>query len=389
MLSFYSRLATVRRMRLVLLLLFLVAVQAHGARTALTDFLARKDLQSRTYVFHTPKTIAAIQQRNGAHDFVLTGNPARSAWQWSRDGKNWTHIPGTSITNDARLLRLHSLQEPIQTKYLRLQFDQGLASGDAIFDSKSESRDPERFILVVNSTHDSKLPGHGQEFIPLVRSIPGWETTRAQQVWVPDFNSALVKADPKPIAVFFSGSFKDWCEVDRSHWRGVEDVLKKETVPMWASCGGAQAFAILAETGTAKPWDCPHCRDARAPKLPIYTHIGHTADPKACGDYATCIFERGPHNVRITNPDPIFAGLPPEFQIMQSHCGQIEFPPRGWELIATAGADSKTKVQCMKRKGVPIYAAQFHIEMEGTPESSRTIMSNFLQQAHQWRSIRR
>jgi hypothetical protein len=34
--------------------------------------------------------------------------------------------------------------------------------------------------------------------------------------------------------------------------------------------------------------------------------------------------------------------------------------------------------------GRPIYAAQFHIEMEGTPESSRQIMGNFLGLARAW-----
>jgi hypothetical protein len=32
----------------------------------------------------------------------------------------------------------------------------------------------------------------------------------------------------------------------------------------------------------------------------------------------------------------------------------------------------------------PIYAAQFHIEKEGTPENSRILMSNFLGIAKQW-----
>ena len=69
---------------------------------------------------------------------------------------------------------------------------------------------------------------------------------------------------------------------------------------------------------------------------------------------------------------------------MQSHCGQIEWPPKGWELIATGGEGTKTKVQCLRVKGAPIYAAQFHIEMDGTPETSRRIMSNFLRLAKQW-----
>jgi len=38
----------------------------------------------------------------------------------------------------------------------------------------------------------------------------------------------------------------------------------------------------------------------------------------------------------------------------------------------------KPKMQCLKVKDRCIYATQFHIEMEGTPETSRLITSNFL-----------
>jgi hypothetical protein len=152
---------------------------------------------------------------------------------------------------------------------------------------------------------------------------------------------------------------------------------------MWAACGGAQGLAILAETGVEKPWDCPHCRDPKNPKLPIYTHIGHTAKC-ACGDYSGCVFERGPHNVRQTADDPVFRGLPREFRTMESHCGQIGWAPKGWVRIATCGAGGLTKTQCLRVKDRPIYAAQFHIEMEGTLETSRPIMANFLDLAERW-----
>jgi GMP synthase-like glutamine amidotransferase len=67
-----------------------------------------------------------------------------------------------------------------------------------------------------------------------------------------------------------------------------------------------------------------------------------------------------------------------EFEVMQSHCGQIEWPPQGWSLIATAGRGSKTKTQCLRMDGHYIYAAQFHIEMKGTSQASQQIMANFL-----------
>jgi GMP synthase-like glutamine amidotransferase len=84
--------------------------------------------------------------------------------------------------------------------------------------------------------------------------------------------------------------------------------------------------------------------------------------------------------------DVVFRGLPDAFQVMESHCGQLEWPPAGWSLIATAGAGTLTKTQCLRRDGLPIYAAQFHIEMAGTPENSRRIMSNFLTLAKKWQS---
>src|SRR5207245_2721493 len=118
-------------------------------------------------------------------------------------------------------------------------------------------------------------------------------------------------------------------------------------LPLWASCGGAQGLAILSEVGANRPWDCPHCRDAQNPKLPIYTHIGHTAS-RPCGDYSCCIAERGEFRVLQLAEDPAFAGLPREFSIMESHCGQIEYPPRGWVLVATKGEGTRTICQCLR-----------------------------------------
>jgi GMP synthase-like glutamine amidotransferase len=82
--------------------------------------------------------------------------------------------------------------------------------------------------------------------------------------------------------------------------------------------------------------------------------------------------------------DPAFDGVARQFEIMESHCGQIEFAPKGWVQIATCGKGGKTRMQCLRVKDRYIYAAQFHIEMEGTPANSRTIMANFLALARRW-----
>jgi len=338
--------------------------------------------------FEQPRAVGAILQVLGDHTFVFHNAPRRFVWQLSEDGVHWSDLAGTTITNEQRLYRIHRLAGAVTTRFVRLDVSAVMGTFPTLreveiySDPKADIPFPD-WIVAVNVTHDPRLPNHGQEFIPLAKSTAAG--LQAQQVWLDAFDEEFLRVEPRPLCGFLSGSFKDWCEVERATWRGVQEVLHNRNMPLWASCGGAQGLAILAETGVENPWDCPHCRDPKNPKTPIYSHIGHTAQ-RPCGDYSGCIFERGPHWVRALTDDPVFRNLPREFQVMESHCGQIEWPPKGWSLIATAGQGSKTKTQCIRLDNCPIYAAQFHIEMDGTPEASKQIMSNFLAAAKAWRS---
>lgn len=231
------------------------------------------------------------------------------------------------------------------------------------------------------------MPGEGTAFAPLARACEGWQNLQAQNVWLGDFQEEFVQVAPHPLCAFLSGNFVDWCQQNRTHWRGVERLLKSAELPMWASCGGAQGLAILAEHGTQVPWDCPHCRDPEKPYSPIYGHIGDMAK-RPCGDYSACRFERGVYRILKTKKDPVLTTLPDEFPAVESHCGQIQWAPQGWELIATAGRDTFTKVQCLRLKDHPIYAAQFHIENAESPTTSQTIMTNFLRIAQDWNATR-
>jgi hypothetical protein len=322
---------------------------------------------------------------NGDHDFVLRNAPRQYVWQSSAEGRIWSELPESRIESERRLFRTHRFGSPINARFLRLNIQGATGEFPAIREIEFElagqaSMANRDWILVVNTTHDRTLPGHGREFIPLARSTPGRRNLRAQQISLEDFIESFVSIEPRPLCAFLSGNFKDWCQVDRAVWRGAEEILKHRSLPIWASCGGAQGLAILSEAGTAAPWDCPHCRDPLHPLLPIYTHIGHTYS-KPCGDYSGCVFERGPHHVRLLSPDPVFKSLPEDVVVMESHCGQIEWAPAGWDLVATAGEGTRTRVQCLRLRDSLIYAAQFHIEMDGTPEVSRRIMENFLDQS--------
>jgi len=338
--------------------------------------------------FSKPRDVGAILQIQGDHEFVFENAPSDYIWQASMDGIMWQDLATTRIRQERRTFRLHRLSVSQRVRFLRLQIARAEGRFPTLrevefYSSPSATVPFPDWIIAVNTTDDSRLPGHGKEFIPLAKSCPGWEGLEAQQIWLGSFDEALCAAEPRPLCAFLSGNFKDWCQIEREPWRGTQEILKSGKVPLWASCGGAQGLAILATVGVDKPWDCPHCRDPKNPRLPIYTHIGHTGK-KTCGDYSSCIFERGPRAVRVVSRDAVFFGLPEEFQAMESHCGQIEWAPPGWELIAAGGAGTQTKVQCLKVLDHPIYAAQFHIEMSGTPETSRQLTGNFLRLARSW-----
>ncbi len=338
--------------------------------------------------FASPRAVGSILQIQGDHSFVFTNAPSSFVWQTSDDGSSWRDLQETSIKSERRLFRVHRLARAHRTRYLRLHITGVFGTYPTLrevefYEGSGDKISFPPWMIVVNTTDDSHLPSHGQEFIPLAKSCAGWGHLHAQQVCLGSFDEWFLATEPRPLCACLSGNFKDWCEVDRSWWRGTEEVLRKKHLPMWASCGGAQGLALLSEYGTGRPWDCPHCRNPAHPKTPIYTHIGH-AGHRPCGDYSACVFERGPHRMRQLSQDPAFAGLPREFTAMESHCGQIEWPPKGWELVVTAGPGTKTKSQCLRVSDRYIYAAQFHIEMAGTPEISRQIMRNFLTLAETW-----
>jgi hypothetical protein len=338
--------------------------------------------------FPQPRAVGAILQVVGDHPYCLRDAPRDYVWQASTDGQAWEDLKETAVANERRTYRLHRLARARQVRSLRLW----IRAAEGAFPVVREAEfyaDPqarvafEPWAVVVSTTGERKVPGAGMAFVPLARSCKGWEGLQAQNVWLGHFNEAFVAAEPRPLCAFLSGNFIDWCQQHREDWRGTQEVLKGGHLPLWAACGGAQGLAILAETGVDRPWDCPQCRDPRKPLLPIYTHIRGSRKVK-CGDYSGCVFERGPHLLVQLAADPVFAGLPREFRAVESHCGQIEWPPQGWILIATCGAGGKTKTQCLRVRDRYIYAAQFHIEMTGTPATSRAIMSNFLSLARQW-----
>jgi hypothetical protein len=338
--------------------------------------------------FSEPRTIGALLQINGDHPLVFRNAPQSYVWQISDDGQNWADLPDTKITTESRMFRIHRLTKARTARYLRLHIDKAEGKFPTLREVEVSDRTDARipfddWIITVYTDEERKISQEPDGFTQLARQRKGWEKLAAQQIWLDTLNEAFVAAEPRPLCAFLSGNFKDWCQRTREPWRGTQEVLAKRNLPIWASCGGAQGLAILEDVGVDKEWDCPHCRDPKNPKLRIYDHIGHTKGCP-CGDYSGCIHEKGKYEVRQVLKDPAFAGLPRDFAIMESHCGQIVYPPKGWVLVVTKGDKGQTVNQCLRVKDRPIYAAQFHIEMPGTAENSRIIMSNFLRLAKEW-----
>jgi F5/8 type C domain/Glutamine amidotransferase class-I len=339
--------------------------------------------------FAEPRSVGAILQIQGDHAFAFKNAPRQYIWQGSQDGIHWEDWEETRTAEERRMFRIHRLKEARRVRWLRLLITRAEGSAPAlreveVYANPTEKIDFPEWAVAVSTTGQRQVPGEGgAPFRKLAQSCEGWEGLQVQNVWLGDFHREFVETEPRPLCGFLSGNFIDWCQQDRSHWRGVAEILRWGELPIWASCGGMQGLAVLAESGVDEPWDCPQCRDPKNPKTPIYTHITGSVR-RACGDYSGCVFERGPHVIHQLMADPVFSGLPPDFRAMESHCGQIEWAPKGWVQIASHGDGGKTKMQCLRVKDRPIYAAQFHIEMEGTPESSRTIMTNFLGQARLW-----
>jgi GMP synthase-like glutamine amidotransferase len=340
--------------------------------------------------FHKPRPIGAILQILGDEPTSLQHAPASYLWQISLDGTSWTDLPDTAINGEQRAFRIFRFTTQPLARFLRIAITSARQTAPVIREIEVYSNHqieidfPDWIAAVSTVEHPDSLQ-EASPFVELARSCPGFEQIQAQRLWLQSFTPEFAGAEPRPIAAFLTGNYKDWCQRDREPWRGLQQVLKQRMLPIWGSCGGAQALAILETTGVDQPWDCPRCRDPLAPRIPIYSHIGHTA-PSPCGAYEHNLAERGQYIMKRERDDPAFAGLPDLFPVMESHVGQIAYPPPGWSRIITKGPGALTENQCIKIDGFPIYAAQFHIEMKGTEQSSRAIMANFLTLARKHRS---
>lgn len=339
--------------------------------------------------FGSQRQVGAILQINGDGELTFRNAPVDYVWQATSDGTNWEDLPETRVTNERRMFRLHRLRQARQVRGLRLVVFRASGEAPALREVEfypepdSTVPFPDWAIIIHTEVKVVTPPDTPHLFVNLIRECPEWSSLQFQQIPYREVDETFVAAEPHPLCALLTGSGTEWCQVSPEGWKGVEAILKKGHLPMWGACGGAQVLAILWEHGTEGRWDCPRCRNPEKPLAPVYTHIGHTGEAP-CGDYSKNIGERGKFTVRLVARDPAFEGLPELFETMESHYGQIAYVPPGWVRVVTKGPQGLTENQCLRVANRYIYAAQFHIELPGTPEPSRRIMSNFLRLAKEW-----
>ncbi len=84
--------------------------------------------------------------------------------------------------------------------------------------------------------------------------------------------------------------------------------------------------------------------------------------------------EYGRAKLMVIKDDPLFEGLPKEFDVWMSHADKVVELPPGFEAIAQS---ENSPYAVIRHKSLPIYGVQFHPEVHHT-QYGREIMKNFV-----------
>ncbi len=87
-------------------------------------------------------------------------------------------------------------------------------------------------------------------------------------------------------------------------------------------------------------------------------------------------------DLKILDNSDIFKGIPSEITAWASHNDEVKGVPENFELIATSPTCPVEAVRCKDR---PIYAVQFHPEVEHT-EYGEQMFQNFLDICAEWKN---
>ena len=119
--------------------------------------------------------------------------------------------------------------------------------------------------------------------------------------------------NPKPVAIFLSGSGNHYCQLPFFEFSGEFELIRSTGIPTYGSCAGVQLMAMA---------------------------YGHTFAAPAGRTYSTGklsdILDDDVPFINIERNDPLFAGMNNPFYATQSHSWAVRVVPPGWEVLASS-----------------------------------------------------
>lgn len=103
------------------------------------------------------------------------------------------------------------------------------------------------------------------------------------------------------------------------------------------------------------------------------THFGGSTGPAVRAEF-------GRTRLYVDVEDQLFLGVPKEFDVWESHNDEVKTVPKGFQVLAHSDT---CQVEAMRSLDRPLYAVQFHPEVENT-DFGMDIFSNFLRAVEEW-----
>src|SRR2546423_7245221 len=158
-----------------------------------------------------------------------------------------------------------------------------------------------------------------------------------------------------PSHIILSGQSHPWDRYLPESLAGIFYVIRSAPKPILGVCGGQQQIAL-----------------AFGARVDLIERL-------APGEgYDGAFRERGFCSVELEPPggNGIFAGLPEQLTVWESHCDEVKELPA--DFIRTATNDV-SEIQAMQHTSLPLFGVQFHPELFDEEHAhGRTILENFL-----------
>jgi len=305
----------------------------------------------------------------------LDGRLAALVWQSSDDGNTWNDIPQTERKESDSFREIFQLDKnPITTRYLRLYIKAWHGRSPRIYDvilyMRGQPPVPQvpkgNYVLVIsNIMRFSPEPGTVKTpFGEMIRGLEGnvappWDL-KVLELPANAFSVELLKQmNPKPIAIFLTGSGNWFCQLPIFEFSGEFELTKTTDIPTYGACAGVQLMAVAYDRTFARFTGRAYYA------LDVKEIVEHDIPP-----------------IYIQKNDPIFAGLNNPFYGPEHHVAMVDIVEEGWEVLATS-RDSKGFIcnEMIKAIGRPIYGSQFHPEIAKPFSCAKGILMNFLAMA--------